>query len=59
MAVGTASIPGFEVADRIERAFPGAIIEAKGSTPEEFARFIAAESAKWSKVIAQSGAKAE
>jgi tripartite-type tricarboxylate transporter receptor subunit TctC len=33
--------------------------EAQGSTPEEFAKFIAAETAKWSKAIALSGAKAE
>jgi tripartite-type tricarboxylate transporter receptor subunit TctC len=43
----------------VQQFFAKQSAEAKGSTPEEFARFIAAESAKWSKVIAQSGAKAE
>ena len=33
--------------------------EPIGSTPEEFASFIGAEIAKWSKVIKASGAKVE
>jgi len=33
--------------------------EAMGTTPEEFARFIAAEVAKWSKVVSATGIKAD
>lgn len=33
--------------------------EAMGSTPEEFARFIAAEIAKWSKVVSATGIKGD
>ncbi|TMH73789.1 MAG: tripartite tricarboxylate transporter substrate binding protein, partial [Betaproteobacteria bacterium] len=33
--------------------------EAVGSTPEEFAAYIRSETAKWAKVVRDSGAKAE
>jgi tripartite-type tricarboxylate transporter receptor subunit TctC len=32
---------------------------AAGGTPEDFARFIAAETAKWQKVVRESGAKVD
>jgi tripartite-type tricarboxylate transporter receptor subunit TctC len=34
-------------------------VEAIGSTPQEFASYIKTETAKWAKVIRESGAKAE
>jgi tripartite-type tricarboxylate transporter receptor subunit TctC len=33
--------------------------QAAPETPDEFARFIAAESVKWSKLVKQSGAKVD
>ena len=33
--------------------------EVVGSTPEEFASFIRAESEKWTKIVRATGAKAE
>jgi len=33
--------------------------EALGSTPEEFAAYIRSETAKWARVVRESGAKAE
>ena len=44
-----------EVAERLSSQ--GA--EAIGSTPQEFAAYIKAETAKWAKVVRESGAKAE
>ncbi|TMG75618.1 MAG: tripartite tricarboxylate transporter substrate binding protein, partial [Betaproteobacteria bacterium] len=44
-----------EVVERLS----GQGAEALGSTPEEFAAYIKSESAKWAKVVRESGAKAE
>jgi tripartite-type tricarboxylate transporter receptor subunit TctC len=44
--------------DIIERHNAGGIVPL-GTTPEEFAKFIRAESAKWAKVIKEAGLKAE
>jgi len=39
----------------VKEAFDRVAIEAVGSSPEEFAAFIKADMAKWSKVIKQAG----
>ncbi len=44
--------------DIIERHNAGGIVPV-GSTPEEFSRFIRAESEKWTKVLKEAGIKAE
>ena len=38
---------------------PGISAEAVGNTPDEFARLIAAELQKWTKVVAATGVKLE
>ena len=44
---------------QIRQAFTNQGVEAAGSTPEEFASFLAAQKMKWSRVVKESGAKAE
>ena len=43
----------------IRQAFTNQGVEAAGSTPEQFASFLAAQKTKWSRVVKESGAKAE
>jgi tripartite-type tricarboxylate transporter receptor subunit TctC len=44
---------------QIRQDFTNQGVEPAGSTPEEFALFIAAQKTKWSKVVKESGTKAE
>src|SRR4051812_112272 len=44
---------------QIRQDFTNQGVEPAGSTPEEFALFIAAQKTKWSKVVKESGIKAE
>jgi tripartite-type tricarboxylate transporter receptor subunit TctC len=43
----------------VRQFFAKQFAEAQGGTPEQFGRFLAAETAKWSRAIALSGAKVE
>jgi len=43
----------------VRKTLEGATIEIVANTPEEFARYIAAEHTKWAEVIKASGARAE
>jgi tripartite-type tricarboxylate transporter receptor subunit TctC len=44
-----------DMKDQLERQG----VEARGTTPKEFADFIRAELAKWGKVVKDSGAKVD
>jgi tripartite-type tricarboxylate transporter receptor subunit TctC len=44
---------------QVRQAFTNQGVEPAGSTPEQFAVFLAAQKTKWSKVVRDSGAKAE
>jgi tripartite-type tricarboxylate transporter receptor subunit TctC len=43
----------------VRRAFNNQGVEALGGTPDEFAAFLRVQQNKWSKVVRESGAKAE
>ena len=44
---------------QIRQAFTNQGVEPAGSSPEEFASFLAAQKTKWSRVVRESGVKAE
>jgi tripartite-type tricarboxylate transporter receptor subunit TctC len=43
----------------VKKALEAATVEIVANTPEEFARYIAAEHTKWAEVIKASGARAD
>jgi len=43
----------------VQKSFAAATVDVIGNTPEEFARYIAAETTKWAGVVKASGAKVE
>ena len=43
----------------VQKTLAAATVDIIGNTPEEFARYIAAETAKWAEVVKASGAKVE
>jgi tripartite-type tricarboxylate transporter receptor subunit TctC len=47
------------IAPRLAERLSSQGVEAIGSTPQEFASYVKTETAKWAKVVRESGAKAE